>query len=80
VSNNRNHKNVTVVFTQDGEHIHNWESGTNSLEPTAMLEAACSSGLVDCSKPLDFITYLDDEIDCVLLEGSFKPEFIALHS
>ncbi|WP_268842668.1 hypothetical protein [Pseudoalteromonas sp. OFAV1] len=42
MSNNSNRKNLTIVFTQDGEHIHNWESDTQNLEPTAMLEAACS--------------------------------------
>ncbi len=70
--------NVTVVFTQEGEHIHSWEADTKGLETFRMLEAACCSGLVDESKPLDFIVYDDEGIDVVLLEGAFKPEIMSL--
>ncbi len=68
---------MTVVFTQDGEHVHSWEADTKGLETFTMLEAACCSGLVDESKPLDYIVY-NDEVDVVLLEGSIKPELMNL--
>lgn len=70
-----NKKDVMVVFTQDGEHIHSWESCLSLLSPLDMLEAACSSGLVDKSRPLDFIVYDDtqaDGVEVVLMEGKFK--------
>jgi hypothetical protein len=75
--------NVMVVFTQDCEHIHSWESDTTALEIFRMIEAACCSGLVNEEKPLDFIIY-NDEVDAgveiVLLEGSIKPALIKINS
>ena len=70
-----NKKDVMVVFTQDGEHIHSWESCLSVLSPLNMLEAVCNSGLVDVSRPVDFIVYdvtQVDGIEDVFMEGRFK--------
>ena len=68
--------NVTAVFTQDGEHVHSWETGLDKMQPKQMIEAAFSSGLVDDKKPLEFIVYDDDQeegVESVLMKGEFHP-------
>ena len=73
------YKPVTVVFTQDGEVLHNWETGMANIKPLEMLEAVCCTGLVNEDEPLSFIVYDDDNDDdekAVLLEGLFHPNFI----
>lgn len=67
---------VTVVFTQEGEHIHSWETSLGSLDPLSMAESACCSGLVDESKSLEYIVYADlhsSGILPVLMKGQLEP-------
>lgn len=64
---------VTVVFTQDGENIHSWETNIDNLKITNMMEAVCNTGLVDNTMVIDYIVYDDKQFDVVLLDGSIKP-------
>ncbi|CAH6990255.1 hypothetical protein VCHA53O466_140135 [Vibrio chagasii] len=65
---------ATVVFTQEGEHIHSWETSTDGLSANRMIEAALSTGLVDTKKELNYIVYRDnkDDVDVVLMNGKFS--------
>lgn len=70
--------NVTVVFTQEGEHVHSWEATASGIESSRMIEAACCSGLVDESLPLSFIVYndeLEDGVEEVLMERNTMKGF-----
>ena len=73
--------NVTVSFSQNGEHKHTWEADTSGLEISRMVEAACCSGLVEDDQPLDYIVFDDDQQtseEVVLMEGSIKPAYLNL--
>lgn len=68
----------TVVFTQGGEHVHNWETAVEKLSICSLIASANSSGLVDKSQALNYIVYDDNEaqIDNVLLEGKISPALL----
>jgi hypothetical protein len=71
-------KNVTIVFTQEGEHVYSWETDTSGLSIEQMAEAACSGGLVDEELPLEFIVYNDDSpegVEQVIFKGTIEPGY-----
>jgi hypothetical protein len=77
--NTSTQKPVTVVFTQNGEVLHNWETGMANIKPLEMLDAVCCTGLVNEEEHLAFIVYDDDNDDvekAVFMEGIFHPNFI----
>lgn len=66
---------VTIVFTQQGECLHSWETDLAAANPLDMLEAVSNTGLVEAGSPVEFIVYDDRVTDAespVLLQGTLE--------
>lgn len=73
--------NVIVIFTQGDNHVHNWETTYDSLSLDTLLEAACSTGLVNKNKSLSFEVFDEDDASETgepILNGSFNSRLLKI--
>lgn len=59
---------LAVFATEDGEHIHTWETHSNSItDESCLLDAVCCTGLVTDGQRMQVTVYDDSKGDDVLL-------------
>ncbi|MCY9864995.1 hypothetical protein OTK49_20985 [Vibrio coralliirubri] len=72
-------KPVLIVFKQNEEHVHSWETDAKkSMSIDQLMEAALSTGLVDTFMPLDYTVYEDNgsDVEHILSKGSIQPSLM----
>lgn len=59
---------LAIFSTENGEHLHTWEAHSGGITTeTCLLEAVCSTGLVEDGQILHVNVYDDSEEDEVLI-------------
>lgn len=54
---------VTVIFNQAGEHLHTWETDFTHISIPMLLEAVCSTGMVEYDQDVEVLVYDDTNED-----------------